>query len=122
LHAKAGVKQEDAMSATPLPTEDQIATLVRVFYERARQHPSLGTLFNAVVSDWPHHLGVVQDFWSHVLLGTQRYKRHPYPVHVGLQIQREHFNGWGCSVQLPPRPVPAGFIAQALSVQRRTGR
>jgi len=116
LHAKAGVKQEDAMSATPLPTEDQIATLVRVFYERARQHPSLGTLFNAVVSDWPHHLGVVQDFWSHVLLGTQRYKRHPYPVHVGLQIQREHFEQWlGLFSATAAETLPADSAAKAVA-------
>ena len=82
------------MTASAPPSEREIANLVRVFYERARQHPSLGPLFNAVVSDWDHHLGVIQDFWSHVLLGTQRYKRHPYPVHIGLPIHREHFEQW----------------------------
>ncbi len=80
---------------TPLDvTEAQIAELVKVFYARARAHPELGRLFNAVVSDWEHHLGIVQAFWSHVLLRTDRYKGHPYPVHIGLPIQREHFSQW----------------------------
>ena len=75
-------------------TEEHLAKLVQVFYERARAHPGLGPLFNTVVTDWDQHLGVVQDFWSYALLGTQRYKRHPYPAHVGLPIQREHFDQW----------------------------
>ena len=75
-------------------TEEQIAELVRVFYGHARAHPSLGRVFNAVVSDWDHHLSLVQDFWSHVLLGTERYKNHPFPAHLNLPIQREHFDQW----------------------------
>jgi hemoglobin len=84
------------MSTLPTPplTEDHLAKLVQVFYERARAHPELGKLFSAVVTDWDHHLGVVHDFWSHALLGTQRYKSHPYPAHVGLPIQRDHFDQW----------------------------
>lgn len=74
--------------------EAQIAELVRVFYAQARAHPSLGALFNSAVSDWEQHLGVVHDFWSHVLLRTDRYKGHPYPVHTGLPIKREHFGQW----------------------------
>jgi hemoglobin len=81
------------MIAAPL-TEDHIANLVKVFYERARSHPSLGPLFNMVVTDWDQHLGVVHDFWSHVLLGTKRYYRHPFPAHVNLPIRHEHFDQW----------------------------
>lgn len=81
-------------SSTPFLTEDHIAKLVRIFYDRARVHPVLGPLFSAAVPDWDHHLGVVHDFWSHVLLGTQRYNRHPYPAHVNLPIRREHFDLW----------------------------
>jgi hemoglobin len=77
-----------------LPTEDQLRALVDTFYGRARAHPSLGPLFGATVPDWDHHLAIVQNFWSHALLGTARYKGHPYPVHIGLPIQREHFGMW----------------------------
>jgi hemoglobin len=75
-------------------TEAQIAAMVRVFYERARQHENLGVVFNTIISDWDHHLGVIQDFWSHVLLGTNRYKRQPFQAHVGLPIKPEHLGQW----------------------------
>ncbi|NMG35116.1 globin family protein [Azoarcus sp. TTM-91] len=75
-------------------SEETIARLVQVFYDRARLHDELGPLFNAAVGDWDHHLGIVADFWSQALLGTGRYKRHAFPVHMNLPIQREHFDHW----------------------------
>lgn len=75
-------------------TEQHIANLVHTFYGRARQHPSLGPLFNAAVSDWDHHLGIVADFWSNSLLRTSRYQGHAFPVHMNLPIKREHFGQW----------------------------
>jgi hemoglobin len=97
-------------------TEDQISALVRVFYERARQHEDLGILFNALIVDWDHHLSVVQDFWSHVLLGTSRYKSHPYPVHVGLPIKREHFEQWlGLFRPVAVETLPAQAAATAIA-------
>lgn len=82
------------MTSAPALTEAHIAKLVEVFYQRARAHPQLGILFNSVVADWDHHLSMVQDFWSQALLGTQRYKKHPYPAHIDLPIKREHFEQW----------------------------
>lgn len=78
----------------PVLSEEHIALLVQVFYESARRHPELGPLFNSVITDWPQHLDIVRDFWSHALLDTGRYRRHAYPAHVGLPIQREHFDQW----------------------------
>ncbi len=75
-------------------TEEHITQMVTLFYQRARAHGSLGKLFNSVVADWDHHLGVVQDFWSRVLLATDRYTKHPYPAHIDLPIKREHFAQW----------------------------
>jgi len=75
-------------------TEDQISTLVHVFYNSARGDERLGKIFNDSVSDWDHHLGIVADFWSHVLLGTSRYKSHPFPIHMQLPIELDHFDRW----------------------------
>jgi len=75
-------------------TEEQIAELVRVFYDRARAHPDLGPLFNASIDHWEDHLRIIRDFWSQVLLGTKRYRRHAYPAHINLPIRREHFDQW----------------------------
>ena len=78
----------------PALEEQHIADLVGTFYALARAHPQLGPVFGATIVDWDHHLQVIRNFWSHVLLGTDRYQRLPYPAHVGLPIRREHFEQW----------------------------
>jgi len=78
----------------PAVTEEQIAALVQTFYDRARAHPDLGKVFNNAVADWDHHLGIVRLFWAHVLLGDKRYNGHPFPVHLSLPIERQHFDQW----------------------------
>ena len=77
-------------------TEQQISDLVRVFYGRARQDTALAPVFDAVVENWEQHLQIVEDFWSHVLLGTKRYQGSPYPVHANMPIpiERPHFAIW----------------------------
>lgn len=82
------------MAAPARLTEEMIARLVQVFYDRARLHEELGPVFNQAVGDWDHHLAIVTDFWSSALLGTKRYTRHPFPVHMNLPIEREHFGQW----------------------------
>jgi hemoglobin len=99
-----------------MPTEEQIADLVRRFYTSARAHPSLGPLFNAAIADWDEHLQVIRDYWSHVLLGTQRYQRHPYPAHMGLPIHREHFEQWlGLFREAAHATLPPEAALQALA-------
>ena len=76
------------------PSEEQIARLVRLFYERARADERLGPLFAQVVGDWEEHFRIVQDFWSHILLGSGRYKGTPFPPHMRLPIELDHFDRW----------------------------
>jgi hemoglobin len=95
--------------------EQQIADLVRVFYERARAHPDLGRLFEATISDWDTHLQIVRDFWSDTLLGTHRYRRHAYPAHVGLGIERQHFDQWlGLFREAAQESLPPEVAARAI--------
>ena len=75
-------------------TKAQISALVHRFYDAARADESLGPVFGATVTEWESHMQTVADFWSHVLLGTARYKRHPFPVHQHLPIAFEHFDRW----------------------------
>lgn len=75
-------------------TEQHIAELVRRFYGRARADAVLGPVFAAAVTDWDVHHRIVEDFWSRTLLGTQRYKGHPYAVHTQLGLKPEHFEHW----------------------------
>ena len=85
--------ESSAQPTEPL-SEHHITQLVNVFYDRAKAHPELGPLFQATIGDWEGHLQLICDFWSHALMGTQRYKNHAYPAHVSLPIQRQHFDQW----------------------------
>jgi hemoglobin len=80
--------------AETIEMEQAIATLVRDFYAKARGDTVLGPIFNAAVDDWDVHLRVVANFWSKVLLQTDRYSGHPYVAHVKLPIELEHFGIW----------------------------
>jgi hemoglobin len=66
---------------------------VRRFYDCAHADPLLGPVMRSIV-DFERHVGIVCDFWSHVLLGTNRYQGPAYPAHVSLPIRPEHFDHW----------------------------
>lgn len=78
----------------PAISEAQISTLVDTFYSKVRQDPEIGPIFNAVVDDWPHHLALLKDFWSTVLLATGRYKGSPMMKHFQLGLDPQHFERW----------------------------
>lgn len=75
-------------------TEQQISALVRRFYDLALADPLLGPLFRERIPDLESHLRIVEDFWSHSLLGTGRYRGSPYAAHIGLVLTEEHFTRW----------------------------
>lgn len=84
---------DSSVPTAPL-TETHLENLVRVFYERARANPELAKVFEPAIADWDHHHRIVQDFWSHALLKTERYTRHAYPAHMNIGIRPEHFPLW----------------------------
>jgi hemoglobin len=77
-------------------TEAMIHELVHAFYDRVRDDPSLGPIFNRVIDDrWDEHLAKLCDFWSSVLLMTGRFKGAPMPAHARIpDIQPAHFERW----------------------------
>ena len=75
-------------------TEQQISTLVDRFYAKVRLDDEIGPIFNAIVDDWPHHLALLKDFWSTVLLTTGRYKGQPLMTHLQLPLDPNHFERW----------------------------
>jgi hemoglobin len=79
---------------TATDPEAAIMACVRSFYGEAQKDPVLGPVFAAKVHDWEVHYMTVANFWSHALLGTDRYGGHPYPVHQKLPIEPEHFDRW----------------------------
>ncbi|PKU23841.1 group III truncated hemoglobin [Telmatospirillum siberiense] len=78
----------------PILTEQHISDLVRGFYARARADDLLGPMFAAAIDDWEGHFKIVEDFWSHALLGTARYRGTPFGPHMRLPIELEHFGRW----------------------------
>ena len=75
-------------------TEEHIAKLVKLFYQRANADESLQPIFNAAINDWEAHHRIVEDFWSYALLKTDRYHGSPYPLHARLPLRIEHFDRW----------------------------
>ena len=75
-----------------ITSREDIITLVDRFYEKVQGDPLLGPVFAHV--DWPHHLPIMYDFWSSMLLGDQSYRGNPLQKHLPLPIEGQHFNQW----------------------------
>ena len=87
------------MSAEPslyerLGGHDGILKLIQPFYIDVRQHAVLGPIFNARVKDWPSDLENIADVWALQAGGETRYRGGFGRAHVGLGLQREHFEHW----------------------------
>lgn len=73
-------------------TREDIEVLVNRFYEKVQADQILGPVFSHV--DWPHHLPIMYDFWSSMLLGDQTYRGNPLQKHLPLPIESKHFDQW----------------------------
>ncbi|NOS55251.1 MAG: group III truncated hemoglobin, partial [Cyclobacteriaceae bacterium] len=59
---------------------------------KVNQDALLAPIFEHV--DWPHHLPIMYNFWSSMLLGDQSYQGNPFQKHIHLPIDSSHFNQW----------------------------
>lgn len=84
---------------------EDIILLVNSFYDKVKQDDLLGPLFTHV--DWPHHLPVMYNFWSSMLLDEQSYQGNPFQKHVALAISASHFDRW---LELFHQTVDENFI------------
>ncbi len=77
-----------------------IEHLVNSFYVKIRAHYLLGPIFNRAISDWPHHLSHLSDFWETNLFAVPKFKGRPPLVHAevdkqeGYSITQQHFDEW----------------------------
>ncbi|MBR9652677.1 group III truncated hemoglobin [Thalassovita aquimarina] len=62
-------------------TRDEIERVVKSFYELVRQHPGLGPVFAAHVTDWPAHERKIVAFWANSILHERGYDGNPVQVH-----------------------------------------
>lgn len=77
-------------------SEEFISELVDRFYDRVRQEPELGAVFNERIGDrWPDHLAKMKRFWSSIALRDGGYEGKPMAAHLSLEMARpEHFDIW----------------------------
>lgn len=62
-------------------TRDDIEHVVATFYAAIRQHPGLGPVFAAHITDWPPHEAKVAGFWANAILHERSYDGNPLLVH-----------------------------------------
>ena len=75
-----------------IQTRNEIQILVDRFYDKVNRDKLLGPIFSHV--DWSHHLPIMYDFWSSMLLGDQTYRGNPLQKHLHLDIGKNHFEQW----------------------------
>jgi hemoglobin len=62
-------------------TAHDIARVVASFYAAIRQHPGLGPVFAAHVTDWPEHEAKIAAFWRNAILLERSYDGNPMLAH-----------------------------------------
>lgn len=78
-------------------TEENIHRLVHDFYDQVRADDLIGPVFGREIApdQWPVHLAKMCDFWSSVLLRTNRYDGRPLPPHLRMpDLADAHFARW----------------------------
>lgn len=98
--------------------EPMIERLVRRFYERIQAEPVLGPIFTSKITDWEHHIQKLCAFWSSVALMTGRYHGQPMRMHIGLPVDRSHFDRWlalfeRTATEICPPVAAAHFVERA---------
>ena len=73
---------------------DGILKLIRPFYIDVRQHRLLGPIFNSHIQDWEAHLAKITEFWALQSGGESKFRGGFAGAHMGLGVQREHFEHW----------------------------
>jgi hemoglobin len=78
-----------------LESRDDIKILVDGFYDKVRKDPLIGPIFNDVAKvDWNEHLPKLYNFWADLLLGEDTYRGRPFPPHMKLNLEFNHFERW----------------------------
>jgi len=72
-----------------------ISQLVERFYDAVRNDDLIGPIFAERISDWPHHLARMKEFWASIMLESGRYSGNPMRKHVVIaQLDDLHFARW----------------------------
>ena len=76
-------------------TRPEIERVVAVFYECIRNHPGLGPVFAAHITDWPPHEAKVARFWANTILHERGYDGTPVTAHTEAgNVKPGMFSTW----------------------------
>lgn len=114
------------MSALPprLPlSPDEIARVVTTFYAVVREHPGLGPVFAAHVTDWPAHEAKIAGFWANAILHSRSYDGNPLAVHRAAgNVRPGMFEPWlGLFDSVLKRELPPETAAAWSALAHRIG-
>jgi len=79
---------------------DDIKELVSCFYDKVKPDPTLGPIFNTIITNWDDHIERLTDFWETNLLFVSKFKGNPILAHrqadqkVNYTINNIHFGIW----------------------------
>jgi hemoglobin len=78
-----------------LENREQLEKMLDRFYARVRRDPLIGPVFNDVAKvNWEEHLPKIYNFWDTLLFGADNYRGRPFPPHMPLHLEKEHFERW----------------------------
>ena len=105
-------------------TADQINLVVAEFYAVVRQHPGLGPVFAAHVSDWPAHEEKIARFWRNAILMERSYDGNPFAIHRDAgDVRAPMFDVWlGLFDSVLRRHLPAETAQSWSALAHRIGR
>ena len=76
-------------------TRPEIERVVAQFYSRIREHPGLGPIFAAHVTDWPSHEAKIACFWANTILHERSYDGSPMAAHIKAgNVKPGMFSTW----------------------------
>lgn len=76
-------------------TRPEIEHVIASFYAACRDHPGLGPVFAAHVTDWPSHEAKVSDFWAGTILHERNYRGNALAAHVNAgNVKPGMFSTW----------------------------
>ena len=103
---------------------DQIARVVATFYAAIRQHPGLGPVFAAHVTDWPQHEEKIARFWRNAILHERVYDGNPLAAHRDAgNVRPGMFEVWlGLFDSVLKIELPPGTAAEWSALAHRIGR
>ncbi len=104
-------------------TAAEIDTVVADFYAFIREHPGLGPVFAAHVTDWPAHEAKIARFWRNAILYERSYDGNPMQAHLAAgNVRPGMFEPWlGLFDMVLRRNLPPDTAAAWSALAHRIG-